>query len=207
MELSTRKIVWRAMLGYAIQACGATPSRDLPVAASKPSAGNSAEVPVKWWLETDQKETGAFSRLPPVVRSDSALRQKQAEGVGQTTTSIRLGKLPDAAYTQGWEHFMQVAGKRLGIEWVGTSGEDQKALLSSFRDQALERRIETLHVLRCLLGPAIESTILLDRLAWLREILPTGSSELKADLVNLFDQTTGSGRNVAICIAPHLPAF
>jgi len=48
--------------------------------------------------------------------------------------------------------------------------------------------------------------ILLDRLLWIREELAdmTGGvgSEMDVQLVNLFDQATGSGRNVGIVVKP-----
>lgn len=70
------------------------------------------------------------------------------------------------------------------------------------RRKQMESRLEVLHILRCLLGPLVESMILLDRLLWVREELQaqTETSGVQADLVNLFDQATGSGRNVALVI-------
>ena len=69
-----------------------------------------------------------------------------------------------------------------------------------------ESRLEVLHTLRCLLGPLVEGMILLDRLIWVREELADiagGSrSEMEVELVNLFDQATGSGRNVGLVIKP-----
>ena len=64
--------------------------------------------------------------------------------------------------------------------------------------------LEVLHVLRCLLGPLVESLIVLDRLSWLREMLEDDNSDslFDADIVNLFDQATGSGRNIAIVVTP-----
>jgi len=75
------------------------------------------------------------------------------------------------------------------------------------RDALLERRLEVLHVLRCLLGPVVESLIVLDRLAWVREALSemSGGTHMQVEAVNLFDQATGSGRNIAIVIAPAPP--
>lgn len=56
------------------------------------------------------------------------------------------------------------------------------------------------------MGPLIETLILLDRHEWIREELDeSGESQpntMDVDLINLFDQATGSGRNVAIVIKP-----
>ena len=64
--------------------------------------------------------------------------------------------------------------------------------------------METLHTWRCLLGQVVETALLDDRLVWLKEKLEErqSSSAFQCSLVNLFDQATGSGRNVAIVISP-----
>lgn len=71
------------------------------------------------------------------------------------------------------------------------------------RRKEMESRLEVLHALRCILGPLVESIILLDRLAWIREELEARKDVvgIKADLINLFDQAIGSGRNIAILVA------
>ncbi|KAG6909256.1 hypothetical protein DXG01_001318 [Tephrocybe rancida] len=66
---------------------------------------------------------------------------------------------------------------------------------------ALAPRLASLHLLRCLLGPV------LDRVEWLRaEIFSLAEDKALrgygVDYVNLFDQATGSGRNVAIVVLP-----
>ncbi|EJD02251.1 uncharacterized protein FOMMEDRAFT_147287 [Fomitiporia mediterranea MF3/22] len=60
---------------------------------------------------------------------------------------------------------------------------------------------KALHALRCLLGPPVESLIVLDRYLWLHEEL-SGTPQLEVRLVNLFSQEAGSGRNVGIVIGP-----
>ncbi|KAH6909018.1 hypothetical protein BKA70DRAFT_1400023, partial [Coprinopsis sp. MPI-PUGE-AT-0042] len=130
MELSTRKIVWRAMLGYSIKACNAQPSGDTPVSPPQPGAGKSAEIPVKWWLETGKQENGAFNRLPSVDRSDASQAGRRR------WTNYNLYPVGKAA--RRWPtlrdglHFIQVAGRKLGIDWGGGNDEDQKAFLSYF---------------------------------------------------------------------------
>ena len=76
------------------------------------------------------------------------------------------------------------------------------------RDVELERFLEVVHTLRCLVGPAVESAIILDRMVWLDENLRSeGRSDFRSAIVNLFDQSTGSGRNIAIVVAPSIPSM
>jgi len=63
----------------------------------------------------------------------------------------------------------------------------------------LERQISTLHTLRCLLGPCVESLIIWDRYAWLKEVLGDGLF-FEVHLLNLFDQRQASSRNISITI-------
>ena len=63
----------------------------------------------------------------------------------------------------------------------------------------LEKQISILHTLRCLLGPCVESLIVWDRYAWLREVLKDRVC-FEVDLLNIFDQKQASSRNIAITI-------
>ena len=82
----------------------------------------------------------------------------------------------------------------------------EKQKTKKTKRERTESRLAVLHTLRCLLGPLVESMILLDRLVWIREELAgvAGGAGIEMDvqLVNLFDQDTGSGRNVGIVIKP-----
>lgn len=68
----------------------------------------------------------------------------------------RLGRLNDAVY-KDWGTFLSEAEKRLGVE-----------LGAIQRDVVTESRLEVFHFLRCILGPVIESALLLDRQVWLQ---------------------------------------
>lgn len=129
--------------------------------------------------------------LQPIL--EEALRLEAArrvdDGTGETPENRRLGKLPDAAYAD-WDTFLARAGEKVGLRWGAGA-----CMLS----REMESRVAVLHVLRCLLGPVVESLILLDREAWVREAL---GGEMGVELVNLFDQGTGSGRNVGLVIFP-----
>ncbi|PCH40342.1 hypothetical protein WOLCODRAFT_98736 [Wolfiporia cocos MD-104 SS10] len=129
------------------------------------------------WLQvsTARQEGGSDAKQP-----DEELRSAQPR---------RLGRLNDAAYAD-WDTFLARAKERLGSDLATACA----------RDEQTERRLEVLHVLRCILGPVVESLILLDREQWLREQLEDTGMAVK--LVNLFDQASGSGRNVAIVLHP-----
>lgn len=122
------------------------------------------------------------------------LESAEVSRTGETPELRRLGRLRDSAY-DNWETFLRISSDRLGLDLHATA-----------IDTILGRRVELLHVLRCLLGPAVESTILLDRLCWMQTALQQDKSSPHVRLVNLFNQATGSGRNVAIVIAPDFPS-
>ena len=63
----------------------------------------------------------------------------------------------------------------------------------------LEKQMSTLHTLRCLLGSCVESLVIWDRYAWLKEV-SGGEMYFEAYLLNLFDQGQASGRNISITI-------
>ncbi|KAH9922652.1 methyltransferase domain-containing protein [Fomitopsis serialis] len=109
---------------------------------------------------------------------------------GETPALRRLGRLNDSAYAD-WETFVGRAQHRLGIML-------DPALCA--KDPSTESRLEVFQVLRCILGPVVESLILLDREEWLRDELE--GTSMNVQLVNLFDQASGSARNVAIVITP-----
>ena len=149
------------------------------------------------------------------------------QGTGETPTHRRLGKINDRAYDH-WEVFLKVAGEKMGINLlqqssrpacpsttaIGPKTTEQKLETTTAiqrEKQRMESRLEVLHTLRCLLGPLVESMILLDRLVWAREQLLDigmggGDGGMDVELVNLFDQATGSGRNVAIVMKPSIPS-
>ncbi|OSD02416.1 hypothetical protein PYCCODRAFT_1435416 [Trametes coccinea BRFM310] len=110
-------------------------------------------------------------------------------GSAEAAGKQRLGRLNDSAYAD-WETFADRVRTRLGMR--------EGSLVRA--DRATERRIEVFHTLRCIVGPVIESLIMLDRAVWLEEELQ--GTGFRVELVNLFDQASGSGRNVAVVILP-----
>jgi len=122
------------------------------------------------------------------------------DGTGMNAHNVRLGRLHDSVYTN-WPAFVHAAGARVPLHTV----KDGQDILSLPPSREEESPLEVLHVLRCLLGPLVESLIILDREAWVREAL-SGITETpyRVELVNLFDQATGSGRNIAIVVTPQV---
>jgi len=84
--------------------------------------------------------------------------------------------------------YLEKAGEKLGVR-LEDAGKPVP--------EGLAFQIEVLYVLRCLMGPVVESLIILDRFLYLVEECGDAAS-VKA--INLFDQNTGSGRNVALVV-------
>jgi len=199
--LSIRKVVYRALLEKAVL-CSRPKDAPLPrneaahMTLPSKKTNPSATVPARW--SRDNTDAG--------LNSNSESQKKQDTN---SESVHRLGRLRDSAYTS-WNSFLHIAEQRMKVVFP----LDQFDLEEN---HALSDSLSSLHVLRCLLGPLIESCILRYRLDCVRQLLSVakvnaepdeGSSpthEFRTELVNLFDQSTGSGRNVAIVIAP--PSF
>ena len=111
---------------------------------------------------------------------------------GCFTTKNRLGRVSDSLY-QDWGRFLEVSSVKLRREPI--PGME----LFPGELARLEKQISTLHTLRCLLGSCVESLIIWDRYAWLKEA-SRGGTRFEAHLLNLFDQNQASGRNISITI-------
>lgn len=154
---------------------------------TKPAAtGHSATVPARW------------NRREGIV-NDTEGPAGPDDGTGETQEMRKLGKLNKAAYTS-WDNFLRAAEARMGVVFPESAFESG----GGGKDTVLEKRLETLHTWRCLLGQVVEAVLLDDRLVWIKEQLEETqmSNSFQCSLVNLFDQATGSGRNVAIVIGP-----
>jgi len=111
---------------------------------------------------------------------------------GCPATKIRLGRISDSLYHR-WEQFLLIASAKLCKKPIlGMELFPEKLI-------QLERQIFALHTLRCLLGPCVESLIIWDRYAWLKEVSKDGLC-FEVYLSNLFDQKQASSRNVSITI-------
>ncbi|KAF8895306.1 methyltransferase domain-containing protein [Infundibulicybe gibba] len=182
--LSHKKIVWRALLAHHLESrgLGAFPA---------PTGGAITRLE-----KDDTTPTGNTTDSDTLNTSEAAPRI----GIGALPVLQRLGRLPDSAYAS-WPTFLATALPRIGVsptlpstpsstpDTEAPSDPDTPAL------RVLAARIAVLHTLRCLLGPVVESLILLDRVQALREGL---GPAWDVRHLNLFDQAAGSGRNVAL---------
>lgn len=163
-------------------------------------SSKSATVPARW---TRRPETWTSQHSLPTTLDS---QQTDTSGTGQTSSLLKLGKLNDRCYAS-WKSFLQGVEQKISIKLPESAFDEHLKGDLDIDGKDVERRLQVLHTLRCLLGPVIESAILRDRVRWIYEMLKEveGDSQFsRVDLVNLFDQSTGSGRNVAIVIMPSL---
>ncbi|TRM61166.1 methyltransferase domain-containing protein [Schizophyllum amplum] len=178
--LAVRKIVWRALLSHDFSLKPFT------------AKSTSREFELHSDLSCARGET-------PSARRQSCIG---TEGTGMRPEMQRLGKLNNKFY-DNWEDFVAAAAERMGFKPIqeGTRPDPEKRY-------ALENQLSVLHILRCMTGPLVESLVVSDRRAWLVEQLNGTSdateyaSSMMVAIVNLFDQATGSGRNIAITAVP-----
>ncbi|EIM86094.1 uncharacterized protein STEHIDRAFT_157609 [Stereum hirsutum FP-91666 SS1] len=117
------------------------------------------------------------STAPETQRYSSDATRPRAEAWREEgkEKAKRLGRLPDSAYAS-LEIFLARACQKFDLDLEGVMSSD---LLSDSKElQKWITRLEILHVLRCLAGPAIESMVVRDRLCWLRESLHLDSDPL-----------------------------
>jgi len=184
VELAFRKVTWRALLGKRIRNLkGVSIANDIPSKSSHITITPGRQLPWSRLPETKTRGCDFYDEI----------------GTGATNEMRKLGRLKDIAY-QNWETFMDLAGKKMAVDFSSNVSE-----LENERDIGLVRFLEVVHALRCLIGPIVESAIVLDRKVWIDEMYFEERKDVKAELVNLFDQATGSGRNIAIVIAPSVP--
>ena len=203
--LAVRKVTWRALLGKAL--VNATPVLQKPLAPVNNS--KSASVPARWPRRPEAWKASSSSTSPPEPTTSPPEPTDDPSCTGQTPTLLRLGRLKDSAYTNGWPAFLHIAEDRLGVKFPPDAFE-----LLKRESDGLVRNLEVLHVMRCLLGPLVETVILKDRIEWVKEELRFScegdraqEERMSVELVNLFDQSTGSARNVAIVVAPTIPDY
>jgi hypothetical protein len=180
-------------------------------------------------------------RLPALCRPEGDVSQYADVDWRQR----RVGRLRGSAY-RDFPTYLRVARGKLGIEarpgFIGnaelamgsrTGLEDTNTIPRGLsvgeydlesdlcsEEMTLSRTLEVLYVLRCLVGPIVESLIAVDRYLFLQEITDSlnslgedtdtndeiskisiendGLERGKAQLVNIFDQSTGSLRNLAL---------
>ncbi|KAL1719681.1 methyltransferase domain-containing protein [Schizophyllum commune] len=200
VTLAVRKIVWRALLSceYSL---GSADAR-----LSEQRSGDQSGAP-----------TADEERLSDLRKSCLG-----TEGTGMRPEMQRLGKLNKRFY-DNWDEFVAAAAAKMGF----SPAQDLRPGHDPEQRAALESQLSVLHTLRCMIGPLVESLIVLDRKVWLVEQLNgaggsadggdgsagrsgvelgagtiegahAGHDPMTVTIENLFDQATGSGRNMAI---------
>ncbi|KAG6837235.1 hypothetical protein H0H93_012629 [Arthromyces matolae] len=180
-----------------------TPKLSVPMPAS--AFQMAAQIPDTWLVSPDRLASTALAVRKVVWRAllgriyaSQVKDDIDVTGTGSTPTMRRLGRLHDSAYSS-WPTFLEIASQRIGVD-LSSNSEDPEP-----PNPTLQCHLSSLHILRCLIGPVVESYIILDRVDWLKEELAATEGSMKgydAQAVNLFDQKTGSGRNVALVVRP-----
>ncbi|KAJ7808867.1 methyltransferase domain-containing protein [Mycena olivaceomarginata] len=180
-----------------------------PIVLATSAYHMAAQIPAQWFRTPESRADATLAIRKVVWRAIVAARLAKTtktngeqeedavalDGTGDRPVMRRLGRLNNAVYTD-WGTFARVAGERMGVDF----GPDNEL---DAEERALISELEVLHVLRCIIGTVVESLIIADRQQWVQEHLDAREMYgVQVELVNLFDQATGSGRNVAMCIRP-----
>jgi hypothetical protein len=167
----------------------------------------ATQTPLTWSFDTSDSLSSATAlsirkvtyrallsrRLDPSVRAETGPSDLREVHWAQK----RVGRLASSAY-RDFNSYLALAAKRLQ---VGEAMLDTKTRMQP-DESDLQSNLEALYVLRCFIGPVIESYIALDRLLYLQEYLQESNSKRSVYLCNLFDQGTGSLRNLALVWEP-----
>ncbi|KAF8158234.1 hypothetical protein B0H34DRAFT_674688 [Crassisporium funariophilum] len=140
VALAVRKVAWRAMLGRALLSA-------IPVEAVEPESLPAAPH--------TNKNKGA------TVPARWLTTPEQDDDPDPTP---RLGRLPSSAY-HTYPHFLLSAQSKLHLLLPASAFAERGA-----EEMELERRVEVLHVIRCLVGAGVEDVILMDRVRYLFQV-------------------------------------
>lgn len=162
----------------------------------------AAQAPSQWFRSLDAERATELATKKILYRALIAplLTGPLSDNEDDNSSPQKMGKLYGKAY-ENFETYLSQAGQKMGKDYLSLYKKLIGNNVSCIESTPLARRILVLHAVRCLLGPPVESLIILDRYLWLREELD-GDDVLHARLVNLFDQKTGSGRNIGIVLSP-----
>ncbi|CAE6538215.1 unnamed protein product [Rhizoctonia solani] len=169
----------------------------------------AAQCPAQWSRSKSEMERASLARRKIVWRAILA-RCIHESSSSSNTIPNRLGRLPDRVYAD-WGSFVQTACEKMKLPstateelLVGSSKSEGRSVLPSGAE-TLAFQLEVLHILRAIIGPVIESLIILDRTLYLAEQLDSnnGSPTFTVRALNLFDQlSSGSARNVVLIVDP-----
>lgn len=209
--LSVRKVVWRALLGHALAGPGLVlPAPEVDVQTQSGLGSKGKDTGSTDGLSNGENAAGVtFNRTGAgTITQRKSSEDGEDESTGSNQVMRRLGRLADSAY-RDWDTFLLKVGEKLGISVQFSLASIQNGGGCDAQSLPTATQLETLHVLRCLLGPAVETLIARDRIQWVADELAKvakGGNDFDDNLtvrcINLFDQGSGSGRNTAIVIAP-----
>ncbi|CAE6464380.1 unnamed protein product [Rhizoctonia solani] len=172
----------------------------------------AAQCPAQWSRSESEMKRAGLARRKIVWRAILArsIRNTNTYFDPDNKPPNRLGRLPDRVYAN-WESFVRIACEKMGLPSAtteallsGSSTHESQSTLP-LEAEILSFQLEVLHILRALIGPVIESLIIVDRILYLAEQLSSsnGSPTSTVRALNLFDQlSSGSARNIALIVEP-----
>ncbi|KAF8713152.1 Methyltransferase domain, partial [Rhizoctonia solani] len=169
----------------------------------------AAQCPAQWSRSQSEAERASLARRKIVWRAMLARSIHNSSREPSSESNIppnRLGRLPDRAYAS-WEIFVRTACEKMGLTAANSAGYamDEGSPTFSSETDTLSFQLEVLHILRALVGPVIESLIIVDRTVFLAEKLGSvdESTSFTVRALNVFDQlSSGSARNIALVVEP-----
>ncbi|CAE7208831.1 unnamed protein product [Rhizoctonia solani] len=172
----------------------------------------AAQCPAQWTRSESEMRRASLARRKIVWRAILAryIHNTRESSSLSNKPPHRLGRLPDRVYVN-WETFVRTACEKMGLpatmteELLDGYSTDHGRSTIPLEAETLSFRLEILHILRALIGPVIESLIVLDRALYLAEQLGphNGSSAFTVRALNLFDQlSSGSARNIVLIVEP-----
>ncbi|KAE9388534.1 hypothetical protein BT96DRAFT_1073368, partial [Gymnopus androsaceus JB14] len=222
-SLAVRKVVWRALLERILADHSHSSS-----GSSEPDS--QVKVATRPGFIPPMEANAYLARLGNTRVDEKQLAgleiNGESEGVGARVGKLqnelglggRIGRLPPRAYNS-WDSFLNATGKRLGIHLRFPTPTITSPLYDSHSSaippllHPLSRALGILHVLRCILGPLVESELLEERVGMVRKGLKQAeereqgeSMDYSSSLVPLFSQQgdAGSARNIAVVVLPTL---
>ncbi|KAJ7725353.1 methyltransferase domain-containing protein [Mycena metata] len=131
----------------------------------------AAQIPGQWFRSPESREDAALALRKVVWRAIIGARFAKTaddeltkiDGTGDRPVMRRLGRLNNTIYND-WRTFASAAGKRIGVDFGPDNELDSE-------ETRLISELEVLHVLRCIIGPLVESLIIMDREKWVQEQL------------------------------------
>ncbi|KAH8913720.1 hypothetical protein BT69DRAFT_1358894 [Atractiella rhizophila] len=160
----------------------------------------ATQSPILWSSSTSSWESAKLSMRKLVYRA--RLQVELDASQGPSPSENRVGRLADSCFLS-YETFRSKALKKMHL-----NENDVARLEPQGEWEGFEKTFMFFWTLRCLLGPVLESHIVLERFTGLALLLQerlavdeNAGKELRLELWNLFDQVeSGSARNLAIAV-------